>query len=210
MARGAADRPARSRLDDVEARLARLESDAGEVPTLKRGIVALARAHKAEAERIDALPAAVEGLVAQHVRRFVEEHLDALDALDEEESSLPDDVECVYKEIDQLAELVNKRDAVVDASLERIESLERSVGRLRRNVERAIRQLIETQAGATDTAPRLERSPTVTPAEAGPGPGGATAKPAFTTLDSLGDGLAGVDGALERARRRRDLSRRLD
>ena len=146
-------------------------------------------AHKAESERIDALPAAVERLVAQHVKRLVEEHLDALD---EEESSVPDDLEGVYKELDQLAELINDRDAVVDASIERIESLERSVGRLRRTLERALRPLTE--------APERPAG-----AGLGLGGGGETSTPAVTALGSLGDELSGVDAALERARRRRDL-----
>ncbi len=163
--------------------MARMESGVDEVPTLKRGVIALARAHRAESERIDALPAAVERLVVQQVERFVEEHLDALAEDDEDESSLPDDVAGIYTELDRLAEVINDRDALVAASVERLESLERSVGRLRLDLERAARQLAETQGAA-----------------AGAGPAGEVA------LESLGSGLPGVDAALERARRRRDLA----
>ncbi len=171
-----------------------------DVPILKRGLVALARAHKAEVERIDSLPATMEGIVTQHIAQFVEEHLEPVD---ENQSSLPDDLEGIYKELDQLAELINKRDAVVDSSLERIETLERSVGRLRRNVERTIRQLTEAQGTPGDTVPREGRT-------AAPPDGVAHTKPALTAVEPLGGGLPAVDAALERARRRRDLSRRLD
>lgn len=201
---GPADRPPRSRLDDIEARLARLESGADGVPALKRGLVALARSHQAEAERLESVPAAVERqvaqMVAQTVKQYVEQHVEVHV---DEGSSLPEDVEGIYKELDHVAELVGKRDAAVEASLARIESLERSVERLRRNLERAVRQLTD--------APPIQ-SPAIAPDGAGAG----TSSPAFapeppvSAPSLLGDGRAGYDAALERARRRRELTRPRD
>jgi hypothetical protein len=220
-----ADRQARSRLDEMEARLTRLESGVDDVPTLKRAVVALARTHKAEAERLQFQPADLERLVDQAVKQYVENHVEAL--LDEA-SSLPDDVEGVYKELDRFAELFGERDAALDASLERMDSLERSVGRLRRNLEQAVLQLeaaaaaapqgarCATPEDARSAAPQGARSAAPgTPAPSpglvpGPAPVAATVQPVRNPLGPLGDGPSDVDAALERARRRRDLSRRVD
>jgi beta-glucosidase-like glycosyl hydrolase len=152
--------------------------------------VALARAHKADSDRIESLPGVVERLVAQEVKRYVEERVELLV---EEGSSLSEDVEGVYKQLDRVAELVGKRNADIDSSLERIEALELSVGRMRRNLERAER----TPAGAhglADPPTRLARPAT----------------PGRPALDRSQDRLAALDAALERARRRRDPSRRPD
>ncbi len=180
--------PRESRLDDLEARLARLESGAEDVPALRRGLVALARAHRADSARIESIPGAVERLVAQQLKRFVEERVEPPV---EDGSSLSDDVEGIYKQLDRVAELIDARNAAFDSSLARIEELELSVGRLRRNLERALRPPTEaTSVRATGLAdPRTQ-----------------TALPTLSE-DRL---AASIDAALGRARRLGDQSRGLD